>query len=383
MSDVYAASRALHMRHHGKIATAFTVPLETTRDLAVAYSPGVAAVCKDIAADPAIAAMMTIKHNTIAVISDGSAILGLGNLGASAAIPVMEGKAALFKRFGNVDAVPLCLATQDTEEIIATVKHVAPIFGGINLEDISAPRCFTIERRLRDALDIPVMHDDQHGTATVVLAGLMNALRIRGGTPEQLRVVINGVGAAGVAIADILLAWGVRDIVLCDSKGIIASDRADLTDVKERLRASTNPRDVRGTLADAVSGADVFIGVSVAGALTAAQIATMAPRPIIFALANPEPEIMPDAARAAGALIVATGRSDFPNQVNNILAFPGLFRGALDGRIARFTPDIFVRAAAAIAGYVPDPTAEMIIPGPFTPGVAQAVAAAVRHEGAV
>ncbi len=378
MTDVYAASIALHAKHHGKIATQTIVPLENKNDLAVAYSPGVAAVCKAIAANPADARALTIKHNTIAIVSDGSAILGLGNLGATAAIPVMEGKAALFKRFGNVDAFPICLDTQDPEEIIETVKRIAPVFGGINVEDISAPRCFGIEQRLRAELAIPVMHDDQHGTATVVLAGLINALKIRGGAPETLRVVINGVGAAGIAIANILETWGVRDLVLCDSTGVISQVRTDLTDVKKVMCAKTNPRGVTGGFADAIAGADVFVGVSVAGALTAEHIATMADDPIIFALANPEPEIMPDAAKKAGARIVATGRSDFPNQVNNVLAFPGLFRGALDHNIGQFTPEIFVRAAHAIAGRVITPTAEHIIPDPFTPDMAQTIADAMR-----
>lgn len=380
MKDVYAASLALHEEHHGKIATATTVPLRTKDDLAIAYSPGVAAVCRAIAERPANAETLTIKHNTIAIVSDGSAILGLGNLGAKAAIPVMEGKAALFKHFGNVDAFPICVDTQDPEEIIETVKRIAPVFGGINLEDISAPRCFGIEQRLRAELDIPVMHDDQHGTATVVLAGLINALKIRGGTPDALRVVISGVGAAGIAIANIIGEWGVRDIVLCDSKGVISQQRTDLTDIKKTMCAKTNPRGVSGTFAEAIVGADVFIGVSVAGALTAAHIATMAKDSVIFALANPEPEIMPDVARRAGARIIATGRSDFPNQVNNVLAFPGLFRGALDHRIGQFTPEMFVRAAQAIAACVAEPTPEVIIPDPFTPHIARTVADALRVQ---
>lgn len=379
MKNLYADSIALHAAHHGKIATATTVPLEKKDDLAIAYSPGVAAVCQAIAARPADARTLTIKHNTIAIISDGSAILGLGNLGAAPAIPVMEGKAALFKRFGDVDAFPICLDTQDPEEIIETVHRIAPVFGGINLEDISAPRCFGIEQRLRAELDIPVMHDDQHGTATVVLAGLMNALKIRGGTPDTLRIVISGVGAAGIAIANIMEAWGVRDIVLCDSKGVISQQRTDLTDIKKMMCAKTNPRGIVGTCADALVGADVFIGVSVAGALTPAHIATMAKDPIIFALANPEPEIMPDAARKAGARIIATGRSDFPNQVNNVLAFPGLFRGALDHNIGQFTPEIFMCAAQAIAGHIAEPTAEEIIPDPFTPHMAHAIADAIGN----
>ncbi len=290
----------------------------------------------------------------------------------------MEGKAALFKRFADVDAFPICVDTQDTEEIIATVKLIAPVFGGINLEDISAPRCFEIEERLRAELDIPVMHDDQHGTAVVVLAGLMNALKLRGGKKEDLTVVMSGAGAAGVAIADILRVWGVGDIICCDSKGIISSQRDDLNDVKKRLRAVSNKNDIRGELNDAIAGADVFIGVSVAGALTQDMIASMHEDPIIFALANPEPEIMPDEAHAAGALVVATGRSDFPNQVNNVLAFPGIFRGALDNGIVQFRDEMFVAAAEAIAGCITEPRPDYVIPDPFDTNVPKKVAQAIK-----
>lgn len=378
MTDHYQRSLSLHEEYHGKIAVTTKVPLETRDDLAAAYSPGIAEISRVIAQDPARARDLTIKHNTVAIVSDGSAILGLGNLGPVAAIPVMEGKAALFKRFGNVDAFPLCLDTQEVDEIVATVQRIAPVFGGINLEDISAPRCFEIESRLRETLSIPVMHDDQHGTAVVVLAGLINALQIRGGKKEDLKVVMNGVGAAGVAIARILMTWGITDIVLSDSRGIVTSQRDDINDIKRSLACVTNPRKITGVMEDAMRGADVFIGVSVGNLLNEQHIATMAHDPIIFALANPEPEIMPDVARAAGAFVVATGRSDYPNQVNNVLAFPGIFRGALDHRITQFTDDMFVRAAYAIASCVKNPTVDMIIPDPFDPHIATVVADAIK-----
>ncbi|MFA5986129.1 MAG: NADP-dependent malic enzyme [Parcubacteria group bacterium] len=376
--DIYQESIALHKKAHGKISLSLKVDLNTKNDLSLAYSPGVAGVSRAISEDATMARELTIKGNTVAVISDGSAILGLGNLGAYAAIPVMEGKAALFKRFANVDAFPICLTTQDTEEIIETIKRIAPVFGGINLEDFSSPRCFEIEERLRKELDIPVMHDDQHGTAVVVLAGIINAVKIRGGKKEELKVVINGVGAAGIAITNILLQWGVTDIILSDSKGIVTADRENLNDVKRMMAGKTNPRKVSGMMEDALVGADMFIGVSVGHLLTAEHIALMAKDPIIFALANPEPEIMPDIAKKAGALIVATGRSDFPNQVNNVLAFPGIFRGALDHHIAQFTEDMFINAAYAIAACVEKPFVDMVIPDPFDARVAQAVAAVIK-----
>ncbi len=376
--DIYQESIALHHKNHGKISLNLKVDLKTKKDLSLAYSPGVAGVSRAISENPEAVKDLTIKKNTIAVVSDGSAILGLGNLGAEAAIPVMEGKAALFKRFADVDAFPICLATQDVEEIIETVKRIAPVFGGINLEDISAPRCFEIEDRLRKEMTIPVMHDDQHGTAVVVLAGLMNAIKIRGGQKEDLKVVMNGVGAAGVAITKILLEWGVKDIVLSDSRGVVTIDRNDINDVKRAMAGQTNPRKISGMMEDALVGADVFIGVSVGNILTEKHIVTMAKDPIVFALANPEPEIMPDVAKKAGALIVATGRSDFPNQVNNVLAFPGIFRGALDHDIAQFTDDMFIKAAQAIAMCVNEPSVDMIIPDPFDEGVALAVAAVIK-----
>lgn len=377
--DLYEESILLHKKHGGKISLAMNVPLENKRDLSLAYSPGVAAVSRSIAEDPTLVKELTIKKNTVAIVSDGSAILGLGNLGPEAAIPVMEGKAALFKRFAGVDAFPLCLDTQDTEEIIATVKHIAPVFGGINLEDISAPRCFEIEERLQKELSIPVMHDDQHGTAVVVLAGLINALKIRGGAKEDLKIVINGVGAAGVAITKIILSWGVGEIILCDSKGIIGSARTDLTDVKKTLREKTNVNNINGALTDALVDADVFIGVSVADVLNPYMITLMHEKPLIFALANPEPEIMPQDAKKAGALVVATGRSDFPNQINNVLAFPGIFRGALDHGIVQFQDQMFIHAAEAIAQCVKNPTTDRIIPDPFDENVATVVADVIRY----
>jgi malate dehydrogenase (oxaloacetate-decarboxylating) len=376
--DIYEESIALHRKNAGKISLSMKVPLENKRDLSLAYSPGVAGVSRAIAADPAEVKNLTIKKNTIAIVSDGSAILGLGNLGPEAAIPVMEGKAALFKRFADVDAFPICLATQDTEEIIETVMRIAPVFGGINLEDISAPRCFEIETRLRAALSIPVMHDDQHGTAVVVLAGLINALTIRGGKKEDLKVVMNGVGSAGSAITRILLQWGVTDIILSDSRGIVTPDRDDINDMKRTLAGVTNPRKISGTMKDAIVGADVFIGVSVGGILTKDHIKTMAKDPIIFALANPEPEIMPEIAKEAGALVVATGRSDYPNQVNNVLSFPGIFRGALDHDIVQFTDEMFIAAAEAIASCVHEPSKESVIPDVFDTRVAEIVASVIR-----
>lgn len=376
--DIYKESVAMHQENGGKIELKMKVALENKKDLSLAYSPGVAAVSRSIGEDVSRAKELTIKKNTVAVVSDGSAILGLGNLGPEAAIPVMEGKAALFKRFADVDAFPICLDTQDTEEIITAVKQIAPVFGGINLEDISAPRCFEIEERLREELSIPVMHDDQHGTAVVALAGLINALKIRGGKKEDLTIVINGVGAAGSAVTKLLLVWGVGDIILCDSRGIIGSARSELNEAKSSLRERTNKNDLNGSLDDAIKNADVFIGVSVADLLTPEMIKSMNDDPIIFALANPEPEIMPDKAREAGALVVATGRSDFPNQINNVLAFPGIFRGALDNNIAQFNEEMFVHAAEAIAACVSEPSVEKIVPAPFDEGVAQKVAQVIK-----
>ena len=378
MSDLNAESLELHRLHGGKIATALSVPLDNKYDLSLAYTPGVAAVCREIASDQELAHTHTIKGRTIAVITDGSAVLGLGNIGAMAALPVMEGKCALFKKFADVDAFPICLDTQDAEEIIKTVKYLAPVFGGINLEDIAAPRCFEIERRLQAELDIPVMHDDQHGTAAVVLAALINALKLRGGDKAEVKVVLSGAGAAGNAIARLLLGYGVRNIIVCDRQGAIYAGRPDLDKEKAELAALTNLSVQKGSLAEVLVGADVFIGVSSAGLVTREMVAAMAPRPVVFALANPVPEIMPDEAKAAGAFIVASGRSDFPNQINNVLIFPGVFRGALDNKVKRISDEMLVKAAENLAALVPSPSVEMILPAPFALGIAAAVAAAIK-----
>jgi malate dehydrogenase (oxaloacetate-decarboxylating) len=377
MEEVYAKSLELHKKLGGKLEVASKVPLSDKNDLSLAYTPGVAQVCREIASDPKTVYDYTLKRNTVAVVSDGSAILGLGNLGAKAAIPVMEGKAILFKQFAGVDAFPICLDTQDTEEIIKAVKQIAPVFGAINLEDISAPRCFEIERRLQAELDIPVMHDDQHGTAVVVLAGLINALKVRGSEKSEVKVVFSGAGAAGTAIAELLIKYGFKNIVVLDSKGAIWQGRDDLNEDKKILAEKTNPNNEQGDLASVIKGADIFVGVSKAGLLTAEMVQSMASRPIIFALANPVPEIMPDVAKSAGAFIVATGRSDFPNQVNNVLGFPGLFKGALENRIKQFTDEMFVRAAENLAKTV-TPTVDKILPTPFDKGVAEIVATAMR-----
>lgn len=344
----------------------------------MAYTPGVGAVSKAIALKKELARKYTIKNNSVAVVSDGSSVLGLGNIGPEAAIPVMEGKAALFSEFAGIDAFPICLNTQETEEIIATVKNISPVFGAINLEDISAPRCFEIERRLQDELNIPVMHDDQHGTAVVVLAAFINALKLRKLESSRARVVINGSGAAGTAIANILISYGVRDIIVCDSKGAIYSGRGELNDEKALLAEATNIKLKKGTLADVLRGAHVFIGVSVGNLLTKKMVSTMEESPIIFALANPIPEIMPDIAKSAGAFIVATGRSDFPNQVNNALAFPGIFRGALDHQIKQFREKMFLKAAENLALINKNPTVEKILPDVFDKRVVGAVARAFK-----
>jgi len=379
MDKVYEDSLKLHREHHGKLAVASKVLLENKNDLSLAYTPGVGEVCREIGKDPTLAREYTLKRNTVAIVSDGSAILGLGNLGPEAAIPVMEGKAVLFKKFADVDAFPICLATQDVEEIIKTVKYIAPVFGGINLEDISAPRCFEIEERLQKELPIPVMHDDQHGTAVVVLAGLINALKVKHTNKEAVSIVLNGAGAAGIAVAKLLLAYGFRDVTLCDTKGAIYRGRGDLNPEKEKLAGMTNPSGRRGELTQAISGADIVIGVSKANLLTENMVRSMGERPIIFALANPVPEIMPDAARRAGAFIVATGRSDFPNQVNNVLAFPGIFRGALDNGVRQFTDAMFIQAAKRLAACVKNPSPEKILPGAFEEGIASAVAGAMKN----
>ena len=376
--DIYAQSLALHKEHHGKLETNSKLKLDSKEVLSLAYSPGVAEVSRAIAKDPASAREYTLKRNTIAVVSDGSAILGLGNLGALAAIPVMEGKAAIFKEFGGVDAFPICLDTQDTEEIIKAVKQIAPVFGGINLEDISAPRCFEIEERLRKELSIPVMHDDQWGAGTVALAGLINSLRITQKDPQKVKIVLSGIGAAGVATARLLLAYGMRNLVLCDSKGIIHHNRTDLTCEKTELLSASTAVVAEGGLEEAIAGADVFIGLSKPGILTQGMVRSMAEKPIIFALANPTPEIMPDEAKEAGAVVVATGRSDFPNQLNNSLVFPGAFRGMLDAQIPQFTTEMFLKIADNLAHYVENPTPEKILPSMFDKGVAEMVAETVR-----
>mgnify|MGYP002622627126 CR=1 FL=1 len=372
----------LHEQWQGKIDTTPKCPVSTREDLALAYTPGVAEPCKVIAEDPEAAYKYTTKQNTIAIVSDGSAVLGLGNIGPKAAMPVMEGKAVLFKTFGGVNAVPICLDTQDTEEIIKTVKYLAPTFGGFNLEDISAPRCFEIEKRLKEDLDIPVFHDDQHGTAIIVLAAIINALRITGKDKEKCRVAVNGSGAAGIAISKLLLTYGFKNLTLCDRSGIISSARDNLNSTKKEMLELTNPDDIHGTLADALKDADIFIGVSAPNSVTQDMVRSMNSDPIIFAMANPVPEIMPDEAKAAGARIVGTGRSDFPNQINNVLAFPGIFKGALEGRAKQITEDMKLAAAKAIAGLVSDEnlTEEYILPEAFDPRVADAVCKAVKEN---
>ena len=359
----------------GKLAMVATQPLRDRRDLSLLYTPGVADVSRAIAADPSLAARYTARRNTVAVISDGTAVLGLGNVGPLAAMPVMEGKAVLFKHFAGVDAVPVCMETGTADELVEAIARIAPSYGGINLEDISAPRCFEVERRLQERLDIPVFHDDQHGTAIVVLAGLINAARVVARELSSLRVVVSGAGAAGVAVTKLLTRAGVADIVVCDSRGVISPRRTDLADHKHRLAATTNPRGLSGTLGEALVGADVFIGVS-GGSVAEADIARMAPDAIIFALANPDPEVHPSVAGRYAA-VVATGRSDFPNQINNVLAFPGIFRGALDAGVPQVTEAMKLAAARAIADLVAEPTAKEVVPSVFAEGVADAVAAAV------
>lgn len=368
-----------HAAWRGKIEVVSRVPLETKDDLSVAYTPGVAEPCRRIHANTDDVFRYTRRWNLVAVVTDGSAVLGLGNIGPEAAMPVMEGKAVLFKSFGDVDAFPMCLATQDTDEIVATVTAIAPTFGGINLEDISAPRCFEIEQRLIEALDIPVFHDDQHGTAVVALGALINALKITGQRFEELRVVINGCGAAGIAVMKLLREVGTRQIVLLDSKGIVSAARTDLNAAKREIVAMTNPENLRGGLEEAMRGAHVFIGVSVKDVVSPAMVRSMAKDPVVLALANPDPEILPDAAKAAGARIVGTGRSDFANQVNNVLGFPGIFRGALDVRARRINTAMKIAAAQALAACVApgELREEFILPSPLDRRVGRQVAAAV------
>lgn len=372
----------MHEKWNGKLETVSKTPVKTREDLAIAYTPGVAEPCKVIAQDKEAAYKYTMKANTVAVVSDGSAVLGLGNIGPYAAMPVMEGKAVLFKEFGNVNAVPICLDTQDTEEIIKAVTYLAPGFGGINLEDISAPRCFEIEERLKEILDIPVFHDDQHGTAIVVLAGVINALKVVGKKKEDCRVVVNGAGSAGVAITKLLLTYGFPNIIMCDKVGIVSKDTEGLNWMQKKMTEVTNLNNETGSLADALKGADIFIGVSAPNIVTPKMVASMNRDSILFAMANPIPEIMPDVARAAGARVVGTGRSDFPNQVNNVVAFPGIFKGALEGRATQITEEMKLAAAEAIAGLVPADklSDDNIMPEAFDPQVAEVVANAVKSH---
>lgn len=372
----------MHEKWNGKLKTVSKTPVKTREDLAIAYTPGVAEPCKVIAKDKEAAYKYTMKANTVAVVSDGSAVLGLGNIGPYAAMPVMEGKAVLFKEFGNVNAVPICLDTQDTEEIIKAVTYLAPGFGGINLEDISAPRCFEIEERLKEILDIPVFHDDQHGTAIVVLAGVINALKVVGKKKEDCRVVVNGAGSAGVAITKLLLTYGFPNIIMCDKVGIVSKDTEGLNWMQKKMTEVTNLNNETGSLADALKGADIFIGVSAPNIVTPEMVASMNRDSILFAMANPVPEIMPDVAKAAGARVVGTGRSDFPNQVNNVVAFPGIFKGALEGRATQITEEMKLAAAEAIAGLVPADklSDDNIMPEAFDPQVAEVVADAVKSH---
>ena len=371
----------MHEEWHGKIETCAKSHVNSREDLAIAYTPGVAEPCKVIAKDPEAAYTYTMKSNTVAVVSDGSAVLGLGNIGALAAMPVMEGKAVLFKEFGGVNAVPICLDTQDTEEIIKTVVNIAPAFGGINLEDISAPRCFEIEERLKELLDIPVFHDDQHGTAIVVLAGIINAMKVTGKDKESSKVVVNGAGSAGVAITKLLLTYGFKHVTMCDINGILGKDSKDLNWMQEKMIEVTNLEQKTGKLADALKGADIFVGVSAPNIVTPEMVASMNKDAILFAMANPVPEIMPDIAKAAGAKVVGTGRSDFPNQVNNVVAFPGIFKGALEGRATAITEDMKLATAKAIAGLIPDEelNENNILPEAFDPRVADVVSRAVKE----
>lgn len=372
----------LHKEWNGKLETVAKSPVTSREDLSIAYTPGVAEPCKLIAENPENAYIYTMKANTVAVVSDGSAVLGLGNIGPYAAMPVMEGKCVLFKEFGGVNAVPICLDTQNTEEIIRTVTCLAPCYGGINLEDISAPRCFEIEERLKETLSIPVFHDDQHGTAIVVLAGIINALKVTGKQKENCKVVVNGAGSAGIAITKLLLTYGFADITMCDRLGIIGRDYPDLNWMQQKMTEVTNLTNKTGTLADALKGADIFVGVSAPNIVTAEMVSSMNSDAILFAMANPVPEIMPNIAKAAGAKVVGTGRSDFPNQVNNVVAFPGIFKGALEGRARQITEEMKLAAAAAIAGLVSEEqlNEDFIMPEAFDPRVAQVVSQAVKSH---
>ncbi|MDE6608431.1 MAG: NADP-dependent malic enzyme [Lachnospiraceae bacterium] len=372
----------LHKQWKGKLETVSKTPVKSREDLSLAYTPGVAEPCKVIAEDKEAAYTYTWKSNTVAVVSDGSAVLGLGNIGPYAAMPVMEGKAVLFKEFGGVNAVPICLDTQDTEEIIKAVTYLAPGFGGINLEDISAPRCFEIEERLKEILDIPVFHDDQHGTAIVVLAGIINALKVVGREKENCKVVVNGAGSAGIAITKLLLTYGFKNVILCDRVGIVSKTTEGLNWMQQKMTEVTNPNNETGSLADALKGADIFVGVSAPNIVSPEMVSSMNTDSILFAMANPVPEIMPDIAKKAGAKVVGTGRSDFPNQVNNVVAFPGIFKGALEGRASRITEEMKLAAALAIASLVPESelNEDNIMPEAFNPKVAEVVAEAVKSH---
>jgi malate dehydrogenase (oxaloacetate-decarboxylating) len=385
--DIYSESLKAHEKWKGKLETKLKMPLTNKQELSLAYTPGVAEPCKEIYKDPKKVYRYTIKQNTIAVITDGSAVLGLGNIGPEAALPVMEGKCALFKEFADINAFPICLSTQDSKEIIKTVKNIAPVFAGINLEDISAPRCFVIEQQLQE-LGIPVFHDDQHGTAIVVFAALLNALKVVNKSMEDINIAISGAGAAGTAITTMLTSLNqekhgcnqVKDIIVVDSKGIICKDRKDLNDPKQKLVSITNKNSKSGTLSDAIKGADVFIGISKAGIVTEEMISSMNEKAIVLAMANPVPEIMPDLAAKSGAAVIGTGRSDFPNQINNVLAFPGVFRGAIDANATKITEEMKHAAAQALANCIPDPTADKILPSPLSKEVVPKVAEAVRQQ---
>ena len=380
--DMKEKALLAHKSWNGKLETVAKSKVNSREDLAIAYTPGVAEPCKEIAADASKVYTYTWKSNTVAVVSDGSAVLGLGNIGPHAAMPVMEGKCVLFKEFGGVNAVPICLDTQNTEEIIAAVKNIAPGFGGINLEDISAPRCFEIEEKLKEILDIPVFHDDQHGTAIVVLTGVINGLRITGKKKENCRVVVNGAGSAGVAITKLLLRYGFTNVIMCDKEGIIGKNYPNLNWMQKKMTEVTNLSNETGTLADALKNADIFVGVSAPNIVTAEMVASMNKDAILFAMANPVPEIMPDVAKAAGARIVGTGRSDFPNQVNNVIAFPGIFKGALEGRAKQITEEMKLAAAEALAALVSDDELgeDFIMPEAFDPRVAEVVSQAVKEH---
>ena len=381
MSSVDETANFLHKQWNGKIETVSKAPVKNREDLSIAYTPGVAAPCRIIADNPEEAYNYTLKANTVAVVSDGSAVLGLGNIGPLAAMPVMEGKCVLFKEFGGVNAFPIVLSTQDPDEIVAAVKAIAPTFGGINLEDISAPRCFEIEERLKAELDIPVFHDDQHGTAIVVLAGIMNALKVVGKQKENCKVVVNGAGSAGVAITKLLLRYGFTNVTMCDREGIIGPDYPNLNWMQKEMTKVTNLSHATGTLADALKGADIFVGVSAPGIVSKEMVSSMAKDSILFAMANPTPEIMPDLAKEAGARVIGTGRSDFPNQVNNVVAFPGIFKGALEARATAITEEMKLAAANAIASLVSDEQLcdDFILPEAFDPRVAQAVSKAIKY----